>query len=503
MTIGLVEGTPELTLSSNAPIRVLPHGEQGAEVLGGRRWRVRLLEGRAAQLSWFVVLARQASGGFAKLSSEKARWASRGARTSIVEVGAIFGMQGQVFDSRALLLCDGPYRSAAQARARGEQYLARGWITRLKVLPQLERLPSGTIEATDVERGVVVRAHDLLWLAPQTGGLLSLQSARNESGAYRGHLGGRYRGQLYVTIDRRGQLAAANRLPADQLLAGLVAAEIFPQAPAAALEAQAIAARGNLLAQIGVRNRADPYLTCAWQRCQVYRGVEFEHRRTSRAIRSTRGMVLTHRKAGGLVDAVYHAHSGGYTEDNENVWPGQPNAALRGKLDAPGGVKLGAFRRGIDESNIRRWLALRPATWGQASGFNRDKLRWQSRQTVQSLSLRHKDRRIGRIAAIRVLQRGRSGRATLVELKGSSGQVQIRGELAIRRALGNLHSSMFVVDPQRDSTGKLTAFVFRGGGWGHGVGMSQTGAIGMARDGKDYRTILAHYYAATRVMRIY
>jgi SpoIID/LytB domain protein len=102
-----------------------------------------------------------------------------------------------------------------------------------------------------------------------------------------------------------------------------------------------------------------------------------------------------------------------------------------------------------------------------------------------------------------VVERGVSGRALLLAISGERGATEVRGELTIRRSLGMLNSSLFVVSTERDDSGSPSAWVFRGGGWGHGVGMCQTGAIGRADAGEDYRAILRYYFNGAEVAKIY
>ena len=80
---------------------------------------------------------------------------------------------------------------------------------------------------------------------------------------------------------------------------------------------------------------------------------------------------------------------------------------------------------------------------------------------------------------------------------GKAGSETIRGELRIRQAFGGLRSSLFVVDV------KDGAASFRGAGFGHGVGMCQTGAVGMAETGKTYQQILRHYYPNTVLRKLW
>jgi SpoIID/LytB domain protein len=80
---------------------------------------------------------------------------------------------------------------------------------------------------------------------------------------------------------------------------------------------------------------------------------------------------------------------------------------------------------------------------------------------------------------------------------GATGSEVIRGELRIRQAFGSLRSSLFVVEMQGSGA------VFHGAGFGHGVGLCQTGAIGMAEAGKSYHEILRHYYPGTTLRKLW
>ena len=107
---------------------------------------------------------------------------------------------------------------------------------------------------------------------------------------------------------------------------------------------------------------------------------------------------------------------------------------------------------------------------------------------------------VGRLLDLRVLRRGVSGRVAAVELVGTSGKAVVEG-FRLRRALG-LRETLFSVLVQHDPDGLLRRAVFDGRGWGHGVGMCQVGAYGMAARGASYREILHHYYTGVRLVRL-
>jgi stage II sporulation protein D len=104
---------------------------------------------------------------------------------------------------------------------------------------------------------------------------------------------------------------------------------------------------------------------------------------------------------------------------------------------------------------------------------------------------------IGSVLELRPKRYGPSGRIAELEVVGSAASVTLRG-LAIRRALG-IRENLFFFDAQRRPDGSVGGWVFTGRGWGHGVGLCQVGAYGMAASGYSYRDILSHYYPGTRI----
>jgi stage II sporulation protein D len=109
--------------------------------------------------------------------------------------------------------------------------------------------------------------------------------------------------------------------------------------------------------------------------------------------------------------------------------------------------------------------------------------------------------RIGTLVDLRVVARGVSRRALDLEVTGTSGTAHVRGG-RIRSALG-LREQLFVIDRKYDESGRVTSFVFTGRGWGHGVGMCQVGAYGMARAGLGYEQILKNYYTGIDLTKMY
>jgi stage II sporulation protein D len=108
---------------------------------------------------------------------------------------------------------------------------------------------------------------------------------------------------------------------------------------------------------------------------------------------------------------------------------------------------------------------------------------------------------VGKLESIEPVAFSPSHRVTEVEVTGDDGRARLRGRQIIG-ALG-LRENLFVVDAEKDSRGDVIAFVFTGRGWGHGVGLCQTGAFGLAKEGYSYTAILQKYYTGIKLQRMY
>ncbi|HVI72374.1 MAG TPA: hypothetical protein VM656_12925, partial [Pyrinomonadaceae bacterium] len=110
-------------------------------------------------------------------------------------------------------------------------------------------------------------------------------------------------------------------------------------------------------------------------------------------------------------------------------------------------------------------------------------------------------RGIGPVVDLRVASRGNSHRVTDLEIVGAEGTAHVRGG-RIRSALG-LREQLFVIDREYDDNGRVSEFIFIGRGWGHGVGMCQVGAYGLAKQGWTTEQILKAYYSGIELTRMY
>ena len=127
---------------------------------------------------------------------------------------------------------------------------------------------------------------------------------------------------------------------------------------------------------------------------------------------------------------------------------------------------------------------------------------WQVRRSMQQMEQRiNKYYPIGKLIDIVPLLHGESRRVIELSIKGEEGTAVVRG-LKIQKVLG-LRDTLFVIDREKDNNGNISYFVINGRGWGHGVGLCQIGAYGMAQAGADYKEILKKYYHGIEINKIY
>ncbi len=505
--VGILEGRDRVRFTPSETIRVLPQGAGGPEIElpGDVTYTVEVADGKAGEYRHWVAVDKLGVDQRGRVSEVREQWEGRGFSPQTFEVGGLFAVRGQVFDSRTTIVAVGGTDTVGQAhgirRNLEAQYGIAGSI-------HSERLsyPSGTLTLRGDGMEMVITHQDVLWV--------STRSGREESISYtipgipKSYGGGeetrRYTGELIFAPDRNGRIAVINNLGAERVLKGTVPSETYTSAPQGALRAQTIAARNYIFAAIGVRNLADPFMLRADVYDQVYGGIDREDPRTNEAVDATRGevMLLGNR----IVNASYSSNAGGFTENNENVWDAEPQEHLRGRVDAPESEIPAQFRNGITEANLEAFLDHDfPSPSKTASVSSSNFYRWNATVEPQTPRewLKERGEDVGAIRDIQILSRGVSGRIIRLRVIGEKANAEVERELNVRRLFGGLRSGLFKLELSKNRNGTVREFRFRGAGFGHGVGMCQTGAIGMADQGHDHREILTHYYRGVDIRKLY
>lgn len=300
-----------------------------------------------------------------------------------------------------------------------------------------------------------------------------------------------YRGEVVVQGNGPGSLTVVNRVDMEAYLLGVVPREIGRVGPERfeAAKAQAVAARTYAVAYLG-RREALGFDVFATVQDQVYGGVADEYDLVSRAVRETAGEILAYE--GRPIQAYYHSTCAGHTAAIDEVWDAEPVPYLRAVRDVD--PRTG---RAYDHFSSR-------FTWTQ---------RWPAEEleSIFSRTLADSVRPgmdgVGEIRDIQVLERTESGRIARMRITTTTGEFFVGGDrirwVFLTPAGAILNSSRFDVEIVRDASGEAAEVVATGGGWGHGIGMCQVGAMGRAEAGQDYRTILGAYYPGARLVDLY
>jgi peptidoglycan hydrolase-like amidase len=146
-------------------------------------------------------------------------------------------------------------------------------------------------------------------------------------------------------------------------------------------------------------------------------------------------------------------------------------------------------------------LVYRRVTTSSAADRYSPLANWQTHRTWEELDQAIRALNIGNLDDIVILSRGPSNRAISVEVRGTGGQRVIEGSRL--RTLLSLRDSLVYIDEERNANSELLGMSFFGGGWGHGVGLCQVGAYGMAIDGASAEDILKTYYRGIEIERAY
>ncbi len=269
-----------------------------------------------------------------------------------------------------------------------------------------------------------------------------------------------YRGQITLINNSGKSITVINSIELEEYVRGVLHHEISDKWPLEAIQAQAVATRTYAVYSMQQYAGRDYDLTSDIY-SQVYGGRSAERYRTNLAVRRTKGEVLTYK--GKVFPAFFHANCGGITEDANELWD-IDLPPLKGGVDSPFSVNSPHYkwRRNFRLKDIQQKL--------NKAGVA-----------------------IGDIQEIKVVERNKSGRVRNLQLTARDGSVKTINGKSFRDILGPniLRSNKYEI------VMKGWYVDFEGLGWGHGVGMCQWGAYGMAKLRYDYKKILSFYYPSS------
>ena len=302
-----------------------------------------------------------------------------------------------------------------------------------------------------------------------------------------------YGKKFYLIKDSYGTWTLVQKLSFADYLKGVLPHEIGANSPLEALKAQAVIARTWAIHNHN-RFKADKFHLCITTQCQVYKPA-INNKNIEKAIIDTKDKVLVFE--GKPINAFYHASNGGISASSSEAWEMSDYPYFTSEFDFIN------FETKYLFSNIKRREELKYFLKNNKNNyFGKDHylFRWKRKVSGREiLNLLQKNNLIAKkseILDLKVLERGTSGRVIKLEIiQDNSMRKIILVKDEIRKSLNFLPSNLFIIDKLNNNL-----WVFTGGGFGHGVGLSQSGAIEMAQKGYSYQKILKQYYKKTKIL---
>jgi SpoIID/LytB domain protein len=314
-----------------------------------------------------------------------------------------------------------------------------------------------------------------------------------------------------------GYIFLINELPLEQYLPYVATAEMNADCPTALLEAQTIAARSWLLANRKANHPELDIDACNDDCCQRYQGVVDVPNQSLQAIKNTFGQVIFYDNQ--ICNARYSKSCGGISESSENVWGGEPIPYLSSIADFPSkNIKMDdllnfinsfppAFcsEKYVKPSDVQQYLG----KVDKSGSYYRWEITY-SQDKMTSIINQKLELNATEIINILPLNRGLSGRIIRLKIdyinkSNTEKSIILNNEYDIRNALHKqfLYSSAVTIEQKLDENRNIKSFKFNGAGWGHGVGLCQIGALGMALHGYSSEDILKHYFKNSIIKKIY
>ncbi len=297
--------------------------------------------------------------------------------------------------------------------------------------------------------------------------------------------GKRYRGIVKV-LPYGDNVRLVNILYMEDYLRGVVPPEIGPRSDdeIEAIKTQAVAARTYAMGHLQQYGQ-EPYDMKATTVDQIYEGMESENRLVDRAIEATAGQVVMYHDD--YINAYYHSTCGGMTDNIQEVWDKPVQPYLKPVADS------GA----CSWSKYYRW----------EEDFTEPQLRGRIEQYLSSD--RGREIRLAPIEDIAITERTSGGRVSKIVIRTQNDTYRFYKD-RIRWVIGRasspdliLPSDKFDVELLRAQRDKITGIKVRGSGYGHGVGLCQCGAIGLARKGWTFDRIIPFYYSGVEIRKLY
>ena len=506
MRIGLVEGAEVIKFEAMGRFQLIEkYGKQYRSDERGE-WTIKLVETAKTEKKYRVVLFEAPTLESAKKFEKSLGLAGK---TEIMNLGDVLKSGSKIIAGRASFGVR--LKSEFDSQYNAELYVKSLNISDYQVRSVRETGPVGVVEVESPSGGKVALKSSLRLV----GSPITIKDIKVGAGFHFARNEDRtYVGEIEIRLNDSGKLIVVNVLTLDNYLQGVLPGEMTSSFPVEALKAQAICARTFFLYNFGKNHRDDPYDVCDGVHCQAFIGISKDDMKIRKAVRETRGLVLMFENK--LCTTPYSGVCGGHTENAENVWKSDGQPYLQGVYDIDGKVQSLSTFDLSETANMEKWTANRPTVFCNAekngdpkfAQYSAKYFRWSysaTRSELESIIKKKTGRDFGTLLDLVPVKRGNSGRIISLQIIGSKNTFTIGKELKIRQTLSptTLYSAAFTIEKLPKDNSIPTDFVFKGAGWGHGVGMCQIGAGVMAKKGYNVVDILSQYYKNTLITKYY
>jgi SpoIID/LytB domain protein len=316
-----------------------------------------------------------------------------------------------------------------------------------------------------------------------------------------------YNCTIEVVLNKNDLIDVIAIMPIEKYLQGVVPNEIGSDSPFEALKAQVISARTETMhALISRKYAGENYDICSDVDCQVYGGINKKNSITDSAIKVTEGLCLTFNDE--IIPAYFSSNCGGMSESIEKVWENRSPAVdyYLSQFDSDDKLTFNPKQNPADWIKSSPEVFCNPQYHNQLPNWSKNNFRWKIEIKKEVLNNNLNEiKPIGKLKKIIIIERGHSGRIIKTKFIGEKDSLELTTELSIRKIVNPpLKSSNFIIENYSTSDTEIPDNItLLGAGWGHGVGLCQSGAIGRAHSGQDYEKILFHYYPNTKIKKIY
>jgi len=317
-------------------------------------------------------------------------------------------------------------------------------------------------------------------------------------------------------------LLLVNELPLEFYLACVATSEMGAECPEVLIEAQTIVARSWMLANIEQKHVYLGFDVCNDDCCQRYQGINNLTTQSKAGAMNTLGQVLMYDSE--ICDARYSKSCGGIMEKFENLWEGMALPYMQNIADSKEKIDVDLTK----EQEIKKWVNSVPHTFCSPHYIPENQLkkylgnvdeerkyfRWKIKTLQQELVENMNEKlklNVKAVLSIIPLERAGSGRMLKLEVKYLDNKkiprsVIIEKDYEVRRILHKrfLFSSAIIIEEVKpEGSDYPDEFIFKGAGWGHGAGLCQIGALGMALNGFKTKNIVYHYYPGSKLKKLY